>query len=123
MALVPVRDFRPKAADLDKLTANIRANNGRVRTVSCNTRWSSQGPLTVAGARSLGVHGACMQVSFYIKRWCNASATTVVGSGFDDNQFNANNFQYVRSVVLMHGLQAQGLNQENVRPPGLVRFV
>ena len=37
---------------------------------------------------------AYLQLSFYIKRWCNASVAAFIGSGYDDNQFSANNFKY-----------------------------
>ena len=42
---------------------------------------------------------AYWQLSFYIKRWCNTSSAAFIGSGYDDNQFSANNFQYARSAM------------------------
>jgi hypothetical protein len=52
--------FVPTPANLDKISANLRANNGRL--------------------------------SFFIRRWCNASSLTYSNAAFDDNAFVNNNF-------------------------------
>jgi hypothetical protein len=87
--------YVPSTAALDAFTANLRANNGQVRQCPhapavCGTdRWCAMG-------------GRVPQLSFFIRRWCNTTSISYSNAGFDDNQFQASNFQYAPTYIPRH---------------------
>ena len=98
-AVIVVR--RPSRTDLDKLTANVRANSGRVRFASIPA------PPTVlfrpdADTVVHAPHAARpLQLSFYIKRYCNTTALAYTNAGLDDNAFQTSNLKYVAVLAAL----------------------